>query len=302
MRQIAKKYSGVIVPMVTPVDSNGKIDLAAAERIADNLIKNGTSLFVMGTTGESVSIPDEQRLAFAKKVVETTNGKTMTYAGISSNCMQNSVHFAKHYYDVGIDVVVAHLPNYYPLTNDHILKYFESLADSYPGPLIMYNIPATAHHSIPLDVAGKLARHPNIVGLKDSERDLARLEKACSLFKDNDEFSFLIGWAAQSAHGLSLGADGIVPSTGNFVPDMFRSLYDSVLKGDLETAQHYQNKTDEIAKIYQKGKTLSESLPALKIMMNSLGLCESYVLPPLLESSESVRKDIIKQVQARGII
>jgi 4-hydroxy-tetrahydrodipicolinate synthase len=158
------------------------------------------------------------------------------------------------------------------------------------------------HHSISLDVVEKLSQHPNIAGLKDSERDVSRLEKACSLFKDNDEFSLLIGWAAQSANGLSLGADGIVPSTGNFVPAMFRSLYDSALKGDLETARHYQNKTDKIAKIYQKDKTLSESLPALKIMMNCLGLCEPYVLPPLFEPTESVRKDIIKQVESSGIL
>ena len=69
--------------------------------------------------------------------------------------------------DVGVDVVVAHLPNFYPLTDDHMLRYFESLADSCPGPLIVYNIPITTHHSIPLDVVSKLSQHPNVAGLKD---------------------------------------------------------------------------------------------------------------------------------------
>ena len=299
---MVKKYSGVIVPMITPISSKGRIDLSAAERITDNLIDNGTSPFVMGTTGESVSIPDQERLAFAKKVVEITNSRTLTYAGISSNCLENSVQFVNRYFDAGIDVVVAHLPNFYPLNSEMIFRYFELLADACPGPLIMYNIPATVHHSISLEVVEKLSHHPKIAGLKDSERDISRLEKACELFKDNVDFSFLIGWAAQSANGLRLGADGIVPSTGNFIPEMFSCLYHAALKGDIKTADTLQSKTDEIAKIYQKDKTLSESLPALKIIMNSMGLCERYVLPPLQEPSESVCREIVDQVRASGIL
>lgn len=268
--------------MVTPIKSNGKIDLAAAERIADNIINNGTSPFVMGTTGELVSIPDEERLSFAEKVVEITNGRTMTYVGISSNCFQNSLHFLKQYFDVGTDVVVAHLPNFYPL--------------------IMYNIPITAHHSIPLDVADQLSRHPNIAGLKDSEANMSRFEKAASLWKDREDFSVLMGCSKHSAEGLALGADGIVPSGGNLIPAMFSSLYQAAAKGDSETAIYYQQKADCLCKIYLKDKILSESLPALKIIMNYLGLYEPHMLSPLLEPPETVRQEIIKQVEASGIM
>ena len=301
MRQTEKKYSGVIVPMVTPIDSNGPIDLAAAERIADNLINNVASPFIMGTTGESVSIPDEARLSFAKKVVTTTDGRTITYAGISSNCFQNAVHFAKQYHDVGIDVVVAHLPNFFPLKNNHMVNYFESLADACPGPLIIYNIPLTAHHSIPLEVADKLSGHPNIAGLKDSEPDLSRFEKATSLWKDRNDFSFLIGCTQHSANALAMGADGIVVSGGNFVPAMFNSLYQAAVKDDSETAQLYQKKTDEICRIYLKDKILSEAIPSLKAILNCLGLCEPHVLPPLLELSQTLQQEIRKQIETIGL-
>lgn len=288
--------------MVTPINSNGRIDLAATEHITEFIIKNGTTSFVLGTTGESVSIADEHRLPFVETYVKTTNGRTMTYAGIPSNCFQNVVHFAKQYFDVGVDAVVVHLPNFYPLTDDHMLRYYESLADACPGPVILYNMPKTTHHSIPLDVIDQLSQHPNIAGLKDSETDLPRLEKAVSLWKDRDDFSILIGWAAQSAKGLALGADGIVPSAGNFIPAMFCSLYNAALKGDSETAIYYQKKIDEISQIYQKDKILSESIPALKIIMNYLGLCEPYVLPPLMEPSQTVRQEILKQIKINGIM
>jgi 4-hydroxy-tetrahydrodipicolinate synthase len=78
-----------------------------------------------------------------------------------------------------------------------------------------------------------------------------------------------------------LGGDGIVPSTGNFVPAMFRELYDAALKGDTATANRLQEETNAIAKIYQEGRTLGQSLTALKVMMQVDGLCDPYMLLPL---------------------
>ena len=153
-----------------------------------------------------------------------------------------------------------------------------------------------------MDLIDHLGQHPNICGLKDSERDLARLEKAISMWKERPDFSFLIGWAAQSSYGLSLGADGIVPSTGNITPDMYSKIYNAVLKGDSSTADLYQQKTGKISQIYQKDKILSESIPALKIIMNYLGLCGPHVLPPLIEPSNDVREDIHKKMKVLGLL
>jgi dihydrodipicolinate synthase/N-acetylneuraminate lyase len=297
MTRLEKKYAGVIVPMVTPFDEKGKIDFVAAERITEYLIANGTTPFILGTTGECSSIPDELRLAFVEKVVKAAAGRLLTYAGIAANCFQTSVTLARQYFDAGIDVVVAHLPSYYPLNSDHMLRYFGSLADECPGPVILYNIPKTTHHSIPLKVVEKLSHHPNIWGLKDSERDLARLEQAITMWKNRTDFSYLIGWAAQAENGLAQGADGLVPSTGNFVPNIYQKLYNAVLEGDFSTSELYQQKSSDISLIYQKDLLLSETIPALKIIMNYLGLCGPNVLPPLLESSQKVRQKIIEQVE-----
>lgn len=244
-----KKYQGVIVPMVTPFTPDNRIDLGAAELVADHLVANGAQPFILGTTGESSSIPDELRLPFVERVVQAVRGRTLTYAGIAANCLSTSVNLARQYFAAGVDVVVAHLPNYYPLKPYQMQQYIESLADQIPGPIILYNIPKTTHHSIPLEIIDKVSHHPNLVGLKDSERNLSRLDESIARWENRNDFSFLIGWAAQSLYGLSRGADGIVPSTGNIRPDLYVTLFNAVLENDLNTAEQVQNVTNDLSEL-----------------------------------------------------
>ncbi len=289
---IKKKYSGVVVPMVSPFTDSGEVDKSAVAKITEHLVAEQTSPFVLGTTGEAASIPLDQKVKLVSEMVRVTNKRELTYAGIDSTCFQTSVEMARQFADLGVDAVVAHLPEYYPLTPEHMLNYFEKLADASPVPLIVYNIPGTTGMSIPLDVLETLSKHSNIAGLKDSERDPERLEKCLSLWKENSEFSFLIGWAAQSTYALFNGADGIVPSTGNLVPGMYCDLYQAAIKGDQDQAEPLQQITNDISLVYQKDRILSQSLAALKACMHSLGLCENAVLPPLLALSLSETQNI----------
>ena len=287
-----KKYNGVVVPMVTPVTPSGMLDKPAVERIIKSFVEAGVSPLLMGTTGEgnSVSTIDGQELiATAVKVAE---GKITIYAGLTGNSFIEQLKQAGYYSASGADVIVATLPSYYSLTPEQMENYYKTLADSIKGPLMLYNIAATTHMSIPVDVVERLSKHPNIVGLKDSERDLERMEKCIEIARNNDDFTYFCGWAAQSAHSLELGGDGIVPSTGNFVPGMFRKLYDAAEAGDMETANRLQDETNEIAKLYQAGRTLGQSLTALKVMMQTRGLCTPDMLMPLTRLSEQEEAEI----------
>lgn len=287
-----KKYNGVVVPMVTPVTPTGMLDKPAVERIIKSFVEAGVSPLLMGTTGEgnSVSTSDGQELIAT--AVKAAEGKITIYAGLTGTSFIEQLRQAGYYSASGADVIVATLPSYYALTPEQMENYYKTLADSIKGPLMLYNIAATTHMSIPVDVIERLSKHPNIVGLKDSERDLERMEKCIEIARDNDEFTYFCGWAAQSAHSLELGGDGIVPSTGNFVPGMFRKLYDAAEAGDMETANRLQDETNEIAKLYQAGRTLGQSLTALKVMMQTRGLCTPDMLMPLTRLSEQEEVEI----------
>ena len=293
-----KKYCGVVVPMVTPVTQDGQLDVRAVKRIIDLFAYNKVSPLLMGTTGEGNSVSREDGQVLVETAVKAADGRILIYAGLTGNCFAEQVRQAEVYTALGADVIVATLPTYYALTPEQMYEYYQTLADCIKGPLMLYNILATTHMSIPVDIIKRLADHPNIVGLKDSERDLVRMAQCIEIAKGRDDYAYFCGWAAQSAHSLELGGDGIVPSTGNFVPEMFQQLYEAAVNGDMETANRLQDKTNEIAKIYQKDRTLGQSLTALKVMMQTKGLCEPWMLMPLTRLSLFEERAITLKAQA----
>lgn len=295
----SSKYKGVVVPMVTPVTPAGFLDKPAVERIIKSFVAAGVSPLLMGTTGEGNSVSTIDGQEFIETAVKAADGKITIYAGLTGNSFIEQLRQAGYYSASGADVIVATLPSYYALTPEQMENYYTKLADSIKGPLMIYNIAATTHMSIPVDVIERLSHHPNIVGLKDSERDMERMEKCIAIAKDRPDFAYFCGWAAQSAHSLELGGNGIVPSTGNFVPQMFQDLFLAAINGDMDTANRLQDETNEIAKIYQAGRTLGQSLTALKVMMSTRDLCTPDMLMPLTRLTPEEEEAIAEK--ARGI-
>jgi 4-hydroxy-tetrahydrodipicolinate synthase len=276
-------YQGVIVPMATPLKEDYSIDRKGVQRLVGFLLDASASPFVAGTTGEASSLSALQKEVLVEETVKAASGRSPVYAGISGNCLPESVEAAKRFAGLGADALVANVPSYYPLTDRHVLRYFEDLAEVCPVPLIIYNIPATTHYSVPLEVLDKLSYHPNIAGLKDSERDRDRLDIALELWRERDDFVHLTGWAAMSVYALRNGSDGIVPSTGNFDPGSYVALYKAVLRGELEMAGILQEKTDRLSALYQKNRNLSESLAALKVILSVKGICGTQMMPPVYQ-------------------
>ncbi len=292
------KYRGVVVPMVTPVTQNGRLDVEAVKRIIDFFAKNEVSPLLMGTTGEGNSVSQTDGRLFVETAVKAADKRITIYAGLTGNCFSEQIEQAEAYTVLGADVIVATLPTYYALTEAQMYNYYKTLADKITGPLMLYNILATTHMSIPVSVISRLAEHPNIVGLKDSERDLERMAQCIEVAKTHPDFAYFCGWAAQSAHSLELGGNGIVPSTGNYVPEMFQQLYEAAVNGEMAKANRLQEETNEIAKIYQKDRTLGQSLTALKVMMQTKGLCEPWMLTPLTRLSAIEEEAIREKVKS----
>ena len=274
--------SQVIVPMASPFNAGHYIDEAAVSGICAMFVRAGVSVFALGTTGEGDSMSQEQRNTLLQLVVKEVNGRSKIYAGLTGNSLSESVKDARKFADMGADYLVAKLPAYYPMDENQMLRYFEQLVDKVTLPMFIYNIPVTTHHSIPLQVIDRLSHHPHIAGLKDSEQNQMRLDESIRLWGEREDFDFLIGWNAMSAYGLLKGANGIVPSTGNICPEWYVHLIESVRAGDEEMVMQIQEKTNRISALYQKGRILSYSIPALKIMMKNKGLCSGEVLPPMI--------------------
>ncbi|MGQ1948215.1 dihydrodipicolinate synthase family protein [Geofilum sp. OHC36d9] len=293
-----KIYNGVIVPMVTPIGSSGKIDEPAVEKIIRSFIQTRVSPFILGSTGEAPSLSVIQKRGLVEASVKAIKKQSLLFVGISGNCLSESIADGQLFAEMGADILVATPPAYYPMTNNQMIAYFSALADALPKPLILYNMPAMTKHNIPVEVVEVLSRHENIVGLKDSERDEQRLEILISKFKNRTDFVYLLGWAAMSVKALTLGASGIVPSTGNIVPVLYRELVDSLQKGDKINADRLQHLTNNISRLYQEGRVLSESIPALKALMSLKGLCGKEVVPPMYRMKEDEEQLYLKEMNA----
>ncbi|MBL7745243.1 MAG: dihydrodipicolinate synthase family protein, partial [Chitinophagaceae bacterium] len=183
-----KKYSGVIVPAITPLTNKLQLDEAAVSRLFAMFYRHNISPFILGTTGEAASLPLQLRKEYMLAAERNKKQGTTLYAGISSNVLAESIEFAAYCSLHGADVLVATLPSYYPLTEKQMLQYFTELADVVELPLFIYNIPATTHMSIPLPVIEELSHHNNIAGMKDSERSEERMLQSLKSWKDRDDF------------------------------------------------------------------------------------------------------------------
>jgi 4-hydroxy-tetrahydrodipicolinate synthase len=268
--------------MMTPFTPAGAIDDAAIGRIVNHLIAGGSAgVFPLGTTGESASIspPDKRRVIEA--TIKHTAGRAMVYAGIASNCLRESIEAAANYKQLGVQAVVAHVASYYPLTDSEVESYFQRLADGVPLPLVLYNIPATTHHSIALDSIDRLARHPNIVAIKDSSGDRDRLTEMLKRTGGRGGFPVLLGSSATFTHGLRCGAVGLVPSGAHLVPDKYSAMFDAAMNDCWEDVERLQHETDTVCSEYLKGRSLGQGLAVLKAILEKRGLCGRTMLPPL---------------------
>lgn len=290
----AKKHSGVIVPMISPFCEDGSLDAAAAERVTEHLASNGMGVFVLGTTGEASSMDQAARSRLVEIAVKVTAGRTPVYAGIGDNCTADSIEAARQYLDMGADAVVAHLPSYYLLDEEEMHAYFAHVAKAVGRDVIIYNMPQTTRMSIPVEVIQRLSEVEGIIGMKDSENSPGRVEAVARALCGRGDFSVFMGVAVLSTQALKLGFDGLVPSSGNIAPDLWRTLYEASLAGRWEEAEALQQRLNSIAQVFQKNRSLAQSLGALKTCVASLGLCSPHVLPPLRDTDAESR-EVIRQ-------
>lgn len=298
MTTAVKRHKGIVVPLVTPADEQGRLHTDGMRRVLERVVSAGCHVLVLGTTGEAPSVPPECRLPAVRTAVQTAAGSVRVYAGIGSDCPAVSLDAGRHYAEAGCDAVVAYPPSYYPLSPSDIERHFEWLADRLPVPLMLYNIPATTHMSIPLDTLDRLSRHPNIVGFKDSERDLDRQRRAVALWRGRDDFFFFTGAAAYGAQAVLDGADGVVPSLANYHPALYGMLFEAARRGDKEKALALQTRADELSQVLQAGRSLGKALAALKVALNTLGLCGDHMFPPLAPLERQEKEELARQLAA----
>lgn len=274
-------HRGVIVPMVTPITASGALDEPAVAWLTDRLAQHELSVFVLGTTGETSSLPAVMRERLVAAGLRAAAGRVPVYAGIGDNCVPDMIAAARRYLALGATAVVAHPPCYYPLSREELHDCFTLLHREIAGPLMLYNIPQTTGISLPLDLVEELSHLPHVVGFKDSENTPGRLEETAARFAGRSDFAILMGSAALSVPALKAGFDGLVPSSGNLVPELWQQLWHHAIAGEWAAAERLQLRLDAIGAVLQRNRTLGGYLAALKSALAERAICSPEVMPPL---------------------
>jgi 4-hydroxy-tetrahydrodipicolinate synthase len=295
--KIQGKFHGAVVPMVTPFTAEKLLDEAALVRLVDLLIAGGVEgIFVLGTTGEGAHVPRDLRRKIVELTAQSAKKRASVFAGLGDVRLAD-LGEANSFFRAGADAVVAHPPISEKVPVEKLCDWYDALLKKLEGPLLVYNMPSTTGVSIPLDVVEKLLCHPKLAGIKDSENNPQRHEELLKRLGGKKDFSVFIGVGALMEKGLKLGADGVVPSVGNLIPDVCHQLCIAAQKSDWKAVESFSTRMNAVAALYQKGRNLNESLAALKAAMACRGLCAPQVLPPLRKVSDAELEKIRGQME-----
>jgi len=238
-------FKGVFTALITPFDDDDNINEDSLRRLIKYNLDDGVSgFYVCGSTGEWPLLTIDERKRILEIVKDEVGDKASIIVNIGCISTKFSIDLARHSEEVGVSAISSFPPIYYKFTREEIKRYYFDIAESTSVPLIIYYIPSFTNIEMSLDYLLELLSHKNIIGVKFTSMDLFMLERIKTLsgkivFNGFDEV-FLAG--------LSLGADGMIGSTGNFVPDIIVSIYNSFRFGDLKSAYSYQQKLNRIIK------------------------------------------------------
>ena len=286
-----EKLHGIVVPMVTPLNSDGSLDFKATEILVEHLISGGVhGIFVLGTTGEAQGLSAGQREKFVTFVGQKIAGRVPYIVGVSDTSIADSVALAKVAQAAGACGVVATPPYYYAPSQSDMLNWFTALADASPIPVYLYNMPSHVKVNIEPHTAVQLASHPNIRGLKDSSHNMTYFQTLSYLTRDQEDFVLFVGPEEQTAQAVLIGGAGGVNGGANMFPDLYVKSYNAAKDGRIEDMKRYQKAIMHIATaIYTVGDGPSSYLQGLKGALELLGLCgRTLALPYTAMSDEKM--------------
>jgi dihydrodipicolinate synthase/N-acetylneuraminate lyase len=294
---------GVIVALLTPVDSGGRVDHGALRALTERLVARGvTGISPLGSTGEGYSLGLEQRLAVTDTVAGTVPAGMPVIPGVFAHNHEQAVAEVAGYAAHGATAVLAAPPAYYPLEAAEQLSYFSRLADETALPLVLYNIPFYTKIKIAPPAAAVLAAHPQVAGLKDSGRDLgyatALLDALAVAGDEAAHFSVLTGTDTMLVSYLLAGARGTICASANLVPETVLATYEAVLAGKLDEALRHEARLRAV----QSALAAGPAPAALKSALASLGVlpCRALV-PPRRSLTDEEAAAVRERLTALGI-
>lgn len=293
-------FEGSAVALVLPMHDDGNIDYEGFRRQVQRMIDGGVqALLVNGTTGETATITIEEEFELTKIVMEMAKGTGIkVIAGAGSNDTQTALKKAKFAKEVGADAILVVTPYYNKTSQRGLIEHYTYIADQVDIPMILYNVPGRTGMNITVDTVVELAKHKNIVAMKDATDNIAYAMDVLSKTKDMD-FDMYSGCDDNILPFIAAGGKGVISVLSNVYPretEMFTQL---VLKGDMKKAQEMAYDLNDVSKYLFID--VNPIMP--KAALKKLGVCGEMVRRPLIPTTDSNKKllfDAMEKFEMKG--
>ncbi|WP_421385425.1 4-hydroxy-tetrahydrodipicolinate synthase [Bacillus salacetis] len=285
-------FGRVSTAMVTPFDNKGNIDFQKTTLLVNYLIENGSdSLVVGGTTGESPTLSQEEKLALFRHVVKAVNGRVPVIAGTGSNNTYASVEFTKKAEETGIDAVMVVAPYYNKPSQEGMYQHFKAVAEAATLPVMLYNVPGRAVAKIAPETIIRLSEIENITAVKEASGDLDAMTEIIA--NTPDEFLLYSGDDGLTLPVLSIGGTGIVSVASHVIGNEMQEMIKNFLEGKLREASKLHGKLLPV----MNELFAAPSPTPVKTALQLKGMDVGSVRLPLIPLTEEERNRLTKALE-----
>jgi len=293
--KLGTRLTGVVPPLVTPLKDGDMLDLPGLERLVEHVVGGGVNgLFILGTTGEAVSLSAKVRRQLIEETVRLVRHRIPVLVGVTDNAVSESRALAKWAADVGADAVVLTTPFYLPLDQCELTSYVRRIVAEMPLPVFLYNMPRLTKTWFEVETVHRLLDCAQIAGLKDSSGDVDYLQRICEATNRRDDWTTLVGSENLMMQAIQLGAHGCVGGSGNVWPELLVELYQAACCHDKARINHLEKQLARLHKIFEFGQYATGSIRGLKCALEVLGICSSRMAEPFEACNEQQRREIVK--------
>jgi len=290
---MAKNIGGIIPPLLTPFDNEGKVHEFKLRNLIQFLSDKVHGLFICGTYGSGPAMSLKDRKRVVEIAVDQLNGKLPVIVHVGATSLDDVIDLSLHAKESGAQAVAAVPPFYYKYSQDEIIRFFERLVSKVDIPVFLYNNPNTSGLMIEIETVQKL-KDIGLIGIKDSTFDLSyfyRVKNEVGI----DDFTYISGSETFIIPTIPLGARGVISGLANAFPEVVVELYNSVKNKEFEKAFLLQGKINALRQVIR----LTKSILSVHIMLKLRGIDSGVPKFPMsLEGTESIeekmRNEMIK--------
>jgi len=289
-------FRGVLPALVTPF-RDGAVDEEAFVRLVERQIDGGVhGLVPVGTTGETATLTHEEHRLVVELCVKTAAGRVPVIAGAGSNSTDEAIELVRHAKQVGADAALVVTPYYNRPSQEGLYAHYKAINDAVELPVIIYNVPARTSVDISNDTLARLAKLPNIVGIKDATGDMVRA--SIQRLTCGEDWVMLSGDDPTALGYMAHGGHGCISVTANVAPEQCSAFFNDAMGGQWQGALYGQ---DRLIRLHKALFTDASPSPT-KFALAHLGLCTEEARLPIVPCSEASRTEVLGAMRDVGLI